>query len=75
MPMTFKVVETFVLPDGSTPDDLAESIQIVADAPFSLHWVKGSNPSVTIVKLHRHTEDAPQPEELQESDGKGAPDA
>lgn len=53
MVITFKVVETFMLPDGSSPDDLAESIQIVADIPFRLDWIQGDNPAVKLIRLTR----------------------
>lgn len=52
MAMTFKVVETFHLPEGSGPQDLAEAIQIVADCPFRLEWLSQET-SVRVVRLTR----------------------
>ena len=54
MSKTFKVLETFVLPDGSGIGDLADAIQMSADMPFSLIWSGSSeNESVSMVKLIR----------------------
>jgi predicted component of type VI protein secretion system len=53
MPKISKVVETFLLPDDTTLEDLAESVQLLADVPFSLTWAGDMSESCTMVKLNR----------------------
>ena len=57
MPRLFKVIETFVLSDDATPDDLVAAIQISAEIPFSLHWKGGlsEDKPFKMVQLNRET--------------------
>ena len=63
MPNVFKVVETFVLSDDATAEDLAAAIQISADIPFSLHWKAGlDDEPFKMVQLKRKPEQAVEEE-------------